>query len=128
MPAPLVRPPLDWFAPTGVRLESGARVVILPDMGGVAEALTAKLADRGVETLRVDMAADPQTIAAQVEGWLTAGPIDGLYALAALDNEGPITDLDVDQWRERTATAGQVARRRLPRACTSASVRRGRSS
>ena len=32
--------------------------------------------------------------------WLAAGPIDGLYALAALDNERPIADLDIDQWHE----------------------------
>ena len=99
VPVPVVRPPVDLFAPTGVRLETGSRVVILPDTGGVAEALSATLADRGVEVLSLDTAADPDAVAARIDAWLAAGPIEGIYALSALDNERPIADLDIEQWR-----------------------------
>ena len=100
MPVPVVRPPLDWFAPTGVQLAAGSRVIVLPDTGGVAEALTATLADRGVEVLTVDMTTDSESVAGQLTDWLAAGPIEGLFALAALDNERPIADLDIDWWHE----------------------------
>jgi NADP-dependent 3-hydroxy acid dehydrogenase YdfG len=100
VPVPVVRPPLEWFAPSGVQLAPGSRVVVLPDTGGVAEALSAKLIDRGVEVLRVDASAEAQAVAEQVDAWLAAGPIEGLFALAALDGEAPLADLDIDQWHE----------------------------
>ena len=100
VPVAVARPPLEWFAPTGVRLEAGSRVVVLPDTGGVAEALSARLADRGVEVLSVDVSSDSATVAGQLTDWLAAGPIEGLYALAALDNERPIAELDLDRWHE----------------------------
>jgi NADP-dependent 3-hydroxy acid dehydrogenase YdfG len=99
IPVPVVRPPLDRFAPTGSRLESGSRVVVLPDTGGVADALAAALARRGVEVLTVDITADPDAVTAQVQSWLDAGPIDGLYGLAALDDEPAFADLDLESWR-----------------------------
>ena len=99
-PVAVVRPPLDWFAPTGVQLAAGSRVVVLPDTGGVAESLAAKLAERGVEVLSVDLTTDSETLVGQLTDWLAAGPIEGLFALAALDNERPIADLDIDWWQE----------------------------
>ncbi len=97
---PVVRPPLEWFAPTGIRLEAGSRVVVLPDTGGVAAALSAALAARGVEVLVADTAVDNRLVAEQFDRLLADGPIHGLYALAALDNEGPLADLDVDDWQD----------------------------
>ena len=58
VPVPIVRAPLEWFAPTGVRLEAGSRVVVLPDTGGVAAALSTALAARGVEVVVADMHVD----------------------------------------------------------------------
>ena len=100
MPVPVVRPPLEWFAPTGVRLEAGSRVVVLPDTGGVAAALSAALAARGVEVVVADTAVDNRLVAEQLDRLLADGPIHGLYALAALDNEGPLADLDIDDWHD----------------------------
>jgi hypothetical protein len=77
VPVPVVRPPLDWFAPTGVRLDAGSRVVVMPDTGGVAQALSTALADRGVTILAADMATDTHALAAQITTWLADGPIDG---------------------------------------------------
>jgi NADP-dependent 3-hydroxy acid dehydrogenase YdfG len=99
VPVAVVRPPLECFGPTGVRLEQGSRVVVLPDTGGVAEALSRTLSDRGVEVLRVDLATDAQALTAQIEAWLATGPVNGLYALAGLDVEPPLATMDIDQWR-----------------------------
>jgi NADP-dependent 3-hydroxy acid dehydrogenase YdfG len=100
VPMPIVRPPLDWFAPTGVRLEQGARVAVVPDTGGVADALTEALRARGATVLTADAALDADAFATSVEAWLADGPIEGLYGLAALDNEAPLADLDIDAWRD----------------------------
>jgi NADP-dependent 3-hydroxy acid dehydrogenase YdfG len=99
VPVAVVRPPLEWFDPTGVRLEPGSRVVVLPDAGGVAEVLSRMLTDRGVDVLTVDPTTDAQALAVQLQAWLATGPIDGLYALAGLDVELPLANMDVDEWR-----------------------------
>ena len=98
VPVPLVRPPLAWFAPTGVALGDGSRVVVLPDAGGVAEALAELLASRGVTVLAPANELNADELKGQLDAWLAEGPIEGIYALAALDNEGPIASLDVDWW------------------------------
>jgi NAD(P)-dependent dehydrogenase (short-subunit alcohol dehydrogenase family) len=74
VPVPVVRPPLDRCVDTGVRLGEGTRVVVVPDRGGVATALTARLEQLGVEVV-------------------SDGPADGVYWLPALDP-------DPDDWRE----------------------------
>ena len=40
VPVAVLRPPLDQCVPTGVELGAGSRVVLMPDDGGVGEALT----------------------------------------------------------------------------------------
>jgi NAD(P)-dependent dehydrogenase (short-subunit alcohol dehydrogenase family) len=64
----------------------------MADKGGVAEALADRLRTLGVEVLRIDDA--PQ---ADV---LDAGPVQGIYWLPALDNEGNLSDMDLATWRE----------------------------
>jgi malonyl CoA-acyl carrier protein transacylase len=66
IPVPVLRPPLDRCADTGVTLTNSTRVKVVPDRGGVAAALTKRLAKFGVEI------ADD-------------GPVDGVYWLPALD-------------------------------------------
>ena len=67
--------------------------------------------------LAADIASRQPTVAEQLDraGW-PHGPIHGLYALAALDNEGPLADLDIDDWHDGVQRAGEAARRRRPRA------------
>jgi|CZKS01.1.fsa_nt_gi acyl transferase domain-containing protein/NAD(P)-dependent dehydrogenase (short-subunit alcohol dehydrogenase family)/acyl carrier protein len=92
VPVPTLRPPLSMCKSTGVTLGPGSRVIVMADKGGVAEALTDQLRTLGVEVLRIDDA--PQ---ADV---LDAGPVQGVYWLPALDNEGNLSDMDLATWRE----------------------------
>jgi acyl transferase domain-containing protein/acyl carrier protein len=99
VPVPVVRPATAQCVPTGVSLESGARLVLFPDHGGVADALAATLEDRGVEVLRVDDAPDAEALEAQLATWREAGPITGVVGLAGLDL-APFAGLDAERWRE----------------------------
>jgi hypothetical protein len=87
VPVPALRPPLDLCKPTGVSLDSGQRVLIMPDRCGVAEALAVRLQARGVEVV--------QTLDA-----LGAATVHGVYWLPALDDEGELRDLTFATWRE----------------------------
>ena len=100
VPVPNLRPPLTLCKPTGVTLGPGRRVVIVPDKGGVAEALAQQLQAMGVEVLRIEGAPDADTLAACLKDWLAAGPVHGVYWLPALDNEGNLSEMDLATWHE----------------------------
>jgi acyl transferase domain-containing protein/NAD(P)-dependent dehydrogenase (short-subunit alcohol dehydrogenase family) len=100
VPVPALRPPLAICKPTGVTLASGSRVAIMPDKDGVAEALTAQLQKKGVEVFRLDNTVDTDALADQLKIWLAAGPVQGIYWLPALDNEGPLSSMDLATWHE----------------------------
>ena len=87
VPVPVLRPPLDVCKPTGVSLESGRRVFVMPDRSGVAESLTGRLRDLGVEVVQTAEA-------------LSAAPVDGVYWLPALDDEGDLSQMTLATWRE----------------------------
>ncbi|GAB3888609.1 hypothetical protein GCM10029964_056580 [Kibdelosporangium lantanae] len=84
VPVAAIRPSLDLCARTGVELVAGDRVVVAGDHGGVAGPLVDLLVGRGVEVLAPDQ---------------TAGRVDGVYWLTALDHEGPIAEMDLTTWR-----------------------------
>ena len=87
VPAPTLRPPLAICKPTAVTLGPGRRVAIMPDKGGVADALAERLRASGTEVLLLD-------------GTPVAGPVHGVYWLPALDHEGSLRDMDLVAWRE----------------------------
>ena len=87
VPVPTLRPPLSICKPTAVTLGPGRRIAIMPDKGGVAEALAGQLRASGAEIVLLD-------------GTPVAGPIHGVYWLPALDNEGSLRDMDIAAWRE----------------------------
>ncbi len=95
-----LRPPLNLCKPTGVMLGAGSRVVIMPDKGGVASTLAQQLQAQGVEVLPIEDARDPVALANTLKAWLAAGPIQGVYWLPALDDEGPISRMSLTTWHD----------------------------
>ncbi|GIJ71275.1 type I polyketide synthase [Virgisporangium ochraceum] len=93
VPVPSLRPDLAACVPTGVTLD-GARVAVMPDVGGVADALAARLGKRGATVVVLDPA-DPD---AGVAAFAADGPVHGLYWLPALDDEGPVDALEPADW------------------------------
>jgi acyl transferase domain-containing protein/NAD(P)-dependent dehydrogenase (short-subunit alcohol dehydrogenase family) len=100
VPVPMLRPALTVCKPTGVALGPGSRVVLMPDKGGVAEALAQRLQAFGVEVLRIEDAPAADALANQVNTWLAAGPVQGVYWLPALDDEGSLSQMDLTGWSE----------------------------
>ncbi len=98
VPVPVLRPPLSCCLATGVTLGESSRVVVMPDTGGVAKAITKNLAGQGATVLTLDRGADVEAIEKQFETWLAEGPIDGVFWLPALDVEAP--ELDAEARRE----------------------------
>jgi len=87
VPVPTLRPPLAICKPTAVTLGPGRRIAIMPDKGGVAEALAERLRASGAEVIVID-------------GTPVAGPVHGVYWLPALDHEGSLRDMDLGAWHE----------------------------
>jgi NAD(P)-dependent dehydrogenase (short-subunit alcohol dehydrogenase family) len=100
VPVPVLRPPLTICKPTGVTLGPGSRVVVMPDQAGVANVLTQQLQTLGVEALVVDAALDAYVLTERLKKWLSAGPIQGVYWLPALDNEGDLRHMEPAGWHE----------------------------
>jgi acyl transferase domain-containing protein len=99
VPVPVLRPPLEYCVPTGVTLGQGSRLVLMPDTGGVADALTEQLTALGTEVLRVEGAPEVDALERQLAEWAAAGPVSGVYWLPALDDEGSLVALDADARR-----------------------------
>jgi acyl transferase domain-containing protein/acyl carrier protein len=100
VPVPVLRPPLTQCVLSGLALGEGSRVVMMPDTGGVSNALAERLGKLGVEVLMISGAPDAETLKQRIAEWATAGPIQGVYWLAALDDEGPLGGLDARARRD----------------------------
>ncbi len=91
VPVPALRPDLAMCLPTGVSLGAGTRVLVMPDAGGVADALVSRLTKLGVTVYTMD----PDNVEPEIED-----AVDGVYWLPALDDEGPLDGLDPDGWHD----------------------------
>jgi acyl transferase domain-containing protein len=101
VPVPNLRPPLKVCKPTGVTFARGNRVVIMPDNGGVGQALAQRLETmRGVEVLWIKDAPDADALSHRLKEWLAAGPVQGVYWLSALDHEDNLAGMDLASWRQ----------------------------
>ncbi len=100
VPVPNLRPPLNVCKPTGVTLGRGSRVVIMPDKGGVAKALAKRLETLGAEVLWIKDAPDADALGNRLKEWLATGPVQGVYWLPALDNEGNLAGMDLASWHD----------------------------
>ena len=99
VPIPTLRPPLNLCKSTGVTLDVGSRVLVMPDQGGVSKALLKQLKKRGVDTLVLDPLADASALTDSINSWLTRGPVHGVYWLPALDPGRDISEMDLAAWR-----------------------------
>ena len=72
----------------------------MPDKNGTGDALAERLKAKGVEILRIDATWDADKLADQLKNWLAAGPVQGVYWLPALDNEGNLSEMDLAKWHE----------------------------
>ena len=99
VPAPVLRPPIEWCSPTGVTLDETKRVIVMADKGGVADVLVRRLDALGATALVLEPGSGAADIDAQLTTWLSDGPVHGLYWLTALDAEPAIEDLDLASWR-----------------------------
>jgi acyl transferase domain-containing protein/acyl carrier protein/NAD(P)-dependent dehydrogenase (short-subunit alcohol dehydrogenase family) len=100
VPEAILRPPLTLCKTTGVKLDRTSRVVLMPDKGGVAQALTQRLRALGVEVLLLETETKPDQLASQIKAWTRAGIVNGVYWLAALDLEGDFSTLNSSSWHE----------------------------
>jgi acyl transferase domain-containing protein/acyl carrier protein len=104
IPVPVLRPPMRWCSPTAVTLDETKRLIVMADAGGVADALSRRLGALGVTALVLEAGSTATEIDARLTTWLAAGPVHGLYWLAALDAEPPIGELDLASWRDALST------------------------
>jgi acyl transferase domain-containing protein/acyl carrier protein/NAD(P)-dependent dehydrogenase (short-subunit alcohol dehydrogenase family) len=99
VPFPVLRPSLSICKSTGVTLEKGDRVVLMPDQAGVADALQQILNAKGVEVLRIDGTPGADELINRLKVFVAAGPVRGIYWLPALDPEGDLRDMDAATWQ-----------------------------
>ncbi len=99
VPVPVLRPALNLCKSTGVVLGPGSRVVLMPDHSGVADALSRKLQSMGVEVLRIEGTPDANALVERLKAWMAAGPVQGVYWLAALDQEKSLRAMTLADWR-----------------------------
>jgi acyl transferase domain-containing protein/acyl carrier protein len=97
---PVVRPALPACKPTGVALGAGARVAVMFDRGGAAEALVERLRNRGVDVLTLEHGASADSLTERLAVWTAGGPVHGLFWLPALDVEGDLGAMDLAAFRE----------------------------
>jgi acyl transferase domain-containing protein/acyl carrier protein len=97
---PVLRPALPSCKRTGVDLGAGARVAVMFDRGGAAEALVERLRNRGVDVLTLETEATSDSLVERLSEWTAGGPVHGLFWLPALDAEGDLLSLDLPAFRE----------------------------
>jgi acyl transferase domain-containing protein/acyl carrier protein/NAD(P)-dependent dehydrogenase (short-subunit alcohol dehydrogenase family) len=100
VPVPNLRPPLAICKPTGVTLSAGSRVVLMSDKNGTGNALASQLKSLGVEVLSIDSTQNSEELANTLKAWLATGPVKGVYWLPALDDDGPLSRMDLAEWHE----------------------------
>ncbi len=101
VPVPSMRPALKLCKSTGVQLDENSRVIVMPDKGeaGVSKALFNRLEKLGVTVLQLDPNLDGDALEAQIKSLAADGAVQGVYWLPALDDEGPLEEMDLASWR-----------------------------
>ncbi len=85
VPVAQVRPAAERFPATGVEMEEGALVLVVPDETGVGVALAERLRRAGLDALIADPSAPTDVMLAEVAEWRGERKVTGLYWLPAMD-------------------------------------------
>jgi len=96
---PVLRPRLDLCKSTGVALGASTRVVVAQGPGG---ALSRALASRGVTVLELDGGQAAAGIESTLRGWLSQGPIHGLFWLPPPGPAAGFDGMAIEDFRELT--------------------------
>jgi malonyl CoA-acyl carrier protein transacylase len=99
VPVPALRPRLDLCTQTGIELSEGQRVLVVESKTKTAEPLVRKLAARKVDVLRLSARLTLEDIGAKLNGWLSEGPIAGVYFLPALEIEPRLAEMSIKDWQ-----------------------------
>jgi acyl transferase domain-containing protein/NAD(P)-dependent dehydrogenase (short-subunit alcohol dehydrogenase family)/acyl carrier protein len=99
-PVATLRPPLTICKATGVKFDRNSRVILMPDKGGVGQALKERLSELGVNVFCIEGSPDAETLTSNLKAWSASGAIDGVFWLPALDYEGDLRKLDSTAWVE----------------------------
>jgi NAD(P)-dependent dehydrogenase (short-subunit alcohol dehydrogenase family)/acyl carrier protein len=100
VPVPSLRPSLDQCVPTGISLDGDSRIVVMKDASGIGKALVKKLDKLGATVLELEPGVDTAELITAVEGFAADGAVQGVYWLAAMDDEGSLDAMDLAGWRE----------------------------
>ena len=100
VPAAMLLAGLDLCKKTGVKLQKGARVVVMADRGGIGKALAQRLERLGVEVLFLEAETDGEQLTSRLATWQKEGDIHGVYWLPALDATGEMSDLTAEDWQQ----------------------------
>ncbi len=99
VPVAALRPRLDLCLPTGVNLETGARVLVVEGKDEAGESLVRKLRARKAEPLRLKAGLAAEEIAEKVAAWQAEKPIRGVYFLPGLDAEPELDEMTPADWQ-----------------------------
>jgi malonyl CoA-acyl carrier protein transacylase len=99
VPLPTLLSRLNLCPSSGVDLGAGKRVIVATGNGKEGEALIRKLRSRSVEALRLTAGLAQAQMEAKLAGWLSEGPVEGVFFLTGLDVEPPLSELTYEEWQ-----------------------------
>ena len=116
LPVPVLRPRLDLCRPSGVKLGENSRVVVIGDQGKTGEAIAKRLRARKVQVELIS-GLDSEAAARKTAQFANLGTVDGVYFLTALDEEPPLAQMSLEDWKlevERRSAALYLVLRAIP--------------
>ena len=90
VPVPVLRPPLTSASQRASPLSVAAASSSCPTKAALPMRSHKLLQAQGVEVLRIEGTPDADALTSLLKSWLAAGPVQGVYWLPALDDEGDI--------------------------------------
>ena len=100
VPVPNLRPPLAICKPTGVTLGPAAASCSCLTKTEQETRSPSGSSRREWKSCGSTAAWNSDKLADQLKNWLAAGPVQGVYWLPALDNEGNLSEMDLATWHE----------------------------